>query len=104
MDQAVRKELITKQQRETLSEFQSKIDIATIEGEEWVETSPEIISHYVRSGLGKSGYFIFKNIKVCEYGKCEALKSDMSRQVGDIVHGDAHVNQVERTTPVTPFV
>lgn len=94
--------LISKEQRDTINSFFDKIHLATINEEEWVEISPEIIKHYNKQGLGRSGYFIFQGIKVCEYGKKDELQKGMSRQIDCINHGDdsGHVNQITKTRPV----
>lgn len=87
--------MIDKEQHDTINSFYDKIHKATIEDTGWVETSPEIIRHYNKSGLGKSDYFIFQGIKVCEYGKREAIQKALSRQLGSILYGDdeGKVNQ-----------
>lgn len=92
--------MITEKHHETLTEFQSNIDAAKMNGDEWVETTPEIIKYYNRNGLGKHAkYFIFHNIKVCERGQLQAIQSEMDRQLGKINFGDdeATVNQVKTT-------
>lgn len=60
--------------REMLSDFDRKVDTATIIGKEWVETSPEIIGYFNPRGLGGADYFHYKKVKVCEYGKSEAIQ------------------------------
>lgn len=95
--------LISKAEYETLNEFFGKIHRATINGEQWVETSDEIIRHYNKNGLGKAGYFHFQNIMVCPYGQKEKLIQGLSRQLGEIIYGasEAKVNLTVNTTPVT---
>lgn len=93
---------LEKQEHETINSFFDKIHRATIEGHEWVETSPEIINHYNKSGLGHSEYFIYQNVKVCEYGKSEELQKGLSRQLGEILYGkeEGKVHQGEKTRVV----
>lgn len=94
--------LITKEEHESLNTFFTKISKATLDGEEWVETSPQIIDYYNKRGLGKAEYFIYQGIKVCEYGKSERLDKEMGRQLGEILYGkdEGKVNQIESTRPV----
>jgi hypothetical protein len=102
---ALKENLITKEEAETLSEFQAKIDRAKMDGLQgddedlWVETSPAICRYYVRVGLGKAGYFHYQGVKVCEYGRSEEIKKRDAVQLGELVFGDAHVNQVTSSVP-----
>ena len=96
--------LVSKQEHETLSEFQSKVDRAKMENgfredgdpEHWVETCPQIIKYFNRQGLGKSDYFIYQGVKVTEVGKSDAIKERLAKQIGQINHGnaEAHMNQM----------
>ena len=97
--------LVTKKEHETLTEFQAKIDHALIQGDEWVETTPEIIKYYNRNGLGKhSEYFIYKNIKVCLNGQGDRIREQLETQIGNLVYGkdEARVNMPDKTTPIVP--
>lgn len=69
--------------QETYSQFKDKIDLATIRNEEWVETSPEIIQYFNPHGLNGSNYFVYKGIKVCEFGKSEEIQDKMDQ---DLAH------------------
>lgn len=89
LTQALKENLVSKEHRETINEFMDKIHQATIEGGEWVETSPEIIKHYNRGGLGKAEYFVFQGIKVCEQGKREALEEKLGKQIGQELYGSS---------------
>ena len=51
----------------------SKIMTAKGLGQEWIETSPEIIKTVMPRGLGGARYFIYQGIKVCEYGQTESI-------------------------------
>ena len=53
-----------------------KIAFAKNNGDEWIETTPEIIKHYNREGLGGAEYFIYSGVKVCEKGKLESILKD----------------------------
>lgn len=103
---ALKANLVSKEHIETLTEFQAKVDAAKMEGilgddeSIWVETSPAICKYMNRNGLGKSGYFDYQGVKVCEMGKSEEIKENLSRQLGEIVHGDATVNQITKTRHV----
>lgn len=99
--EALSANLITKEEHETINSFYDKIHEATINGVPWIETSPEIIKHYNKSGVGKSGYFIFQGIKVCEYGKSEALQKSLEKQLGQILYGDGEGVVHQGTSTVT---
>jgi hypothetical protein len=99
--EALQTNLVSKEHHDTINSFFDKIHQATIEGSEWVETTPQIIHHYNKQGLGKAEYFIFQGIKVCPYGQSERLQKELSRQLGSVLYGDqeAKVNQIYGTTP-----
>lgn len=67
--------------KETVSLFLDKVAVAQANGEEWVETTPEIIKHYNRNGLKGSKFFIFQGIKVCEYGQSEKIEDENNTQL-----------------------
>lgn len=98
--------LVSKEQVETLTEFQHKVDAAKMEGpldgddHIWVETSPAICKYFNRQGLGKSGYFDYHGIKVCETGRAEEIKKKLRVQLGELIHGDAKENMGSATRPV----
>lgn len=98
---ALSEKLITSNEHETLTEFQNKIDQATLNGDEWVETTPAIIKYFNRNGLGRSEYFIYKGIKVCVNGQSERIQNNMNKQLGQVIYGDqeAKVNQGFTTKP-----
>ena len=100
---ALEANLISEKQHETLTEFQAKVDAAKMNGEEWVETTPEIIKYYNRNGLGKhSEYFIFQNIKVCLNGQGERIRTKLGTQLGVILYGaeEGRANQGSTTKPL----
>lgn len=54
--------------------------------DEWIETTPAIIAHFMREGLGKAGFFIYQGVKICEYGMKEKLIAEHGRSWQNIVH------------------
>lgn len=74
---------------ETLTDFERKIDRARINGDEWVETSKEIVKHLNPRGLGGAKYFIFKNIKVAEKGTVDDLINEETAQETRFVPGES---------------
>lgn len=83
---------------ETLNQFYSKIHRATIEGQEWIETSKEIIDHFNKGGLGPHAeYFIFQSVKVTEFGKSQRLKEELERPLGQILYGDDEAKVIQGT-------
>lgn len=73
--------------KETISQFMDKIAIAKGNGDEWVETTPEIIHHYNRRGLGGAKYFLYDGIKVCEFGQSEKIEAEMHEPMGQRIFG-----------------
>lgn len=49
---------------------------------EWLEVEPEILKHFCRGQLPESGYYIYKNVKLCLEGKAE----EIARQEGLSCH------------------
>ena len=80
-------EAVNKEERETTMVFMDKIDRAIIEGDEWVETSPEIVGHYNKKGMGALPYFIYRGVKVCEYGKSEQIQNALDADLNRLMHG-----------------
>lgn len=58
---------------DTVSAFETRIQIAKSEGAEWIETTPEIIKYHNPNGLGRAEYFIYRGIKVAPVGQAERL-------------------------------
>ncbi len=78
-----------------VSEFMDSIAIAKTNGDEWVETSPEIIRHYNRKGMGinpltgkQNEFFLFDGIKVCPIGRIHAIEEEMDKQMNIRMHGE----------------
>ena len=78
---------IDAQEKDTTFTFMDKISQAQLGDEEWVETSPEIMAHYNRKGMGGQEYFIFQGIKVCEYGKRQSLEDKLNEDMAIRLHG-----------------
>lgn len=74
---------------ETLGQFEAKIAQAQMQHHEWVETSPEVINYHQPKGLGGSKFFIYKNIKVCEYGMVEKIEEENNMSVGEKIFGSS---------------
>lgn len=72
---------------ETVEQFEQKIAEAQREGTEWIETTPEMIAKYNRTGLGGNQYFIYKGVKVAPYGEIEAIVDREDEQLGQRIHG-----------------
>lgn len=76
---------------EKFRSFLTKIELARSSGEEWVETTQEVIDHFNPQGLSQVKptkahhnpqrnvqYFIFKGIKVCLEGKSTQLSQEIN--------------------------
>lgn len=64
-------------------------------GDGWIETTPEIIKYYNRSGLGPANYFLFEGIKVCEYGKKAECIRNENIPLAVRLHGAAVVGTID---------
>lgn len=101
--------MVSKEQHESLAEFEAKVDAAKMEAAEngdddgepiWVETSQKICDYFNRKkGMGAAGYFHYRGVQVCPHGQSEVLKEKLAVQLGTLVHGDSKVNQVTATKP-----
>lgn len=65
----------------------AKISHAKAQGDDWVETSPEVIAHYNPRGLGGARHFCFQGVLVCEHGQSEAIQKDMDTPLALKLHG-----------------
>lgn len=54
----------TTKPRETVREFELRCLAARAEGRDYVETTDDIIKHFVRGGIPNDGYFIYQGTKV----------------------------------------
>lgn len=82
-----KKEFELDDKKETISMFKDKIDNAKIVGDEYVETSEEIIKYFNPRGLNGADYFFYQGIKVCLPGKIEEIQARESRDLQDEVFG-----------------
>ena len=64
------------------ADFEASISLCKSEGIEWLETSKDVIELYQPKGLGTAGFFIYKDIKVCEHGKAADLEEELSNPSG----------------------
>ncbi len=64
-----------------------KIALAKANGDESIETTPEIISHYNRGGLNGAKFFIYSGIKVFPVGEQESIEAEMDEPVANKIHG-----------------
>jgi hypothetical protein len=72
-----------------MSVFQELIAVAKANGQEWVETTPEIIKILQPRGMGPVNYFIYHGVKVCEIGKREEITDELSTPMGKKIHGES---------------
>lgn len=77
-----------------MSQFNAVVDVAKLQGQEWVETTADIIKHFQPHGMGGQEYFCYKGIKICEGipgkpgEKSAALEEKLEMQMGALVHGE----------------
>jgi hypothetical protein len=73
---------------ETLSEFKAKLDHAKMNGDEWVETTRQIIDYYNRRSPVPQGWFyVHEGIRVCEQGHREKILEKENEQMDKRLHG-----------------
>jgi hypothetical protein len=77
--------------QETMHEFMSKIATAKAVGDEWVETTPEIIKTIQPRGLGGAKFFCYQGVKVCEIGKIEEIEHECSIPQHIRMHPDENI-------------
>lgn len=66
---------------ESLGDFRTRIDHAKLTGEQWVETSQQIIDFFMKKkSLGDAGYFIYDGIFVCPTGTTEECQRRMEQR------------------------
>lgn len=92
--------------KHTLYDFKDLVSQAKLDGEEWVETTAEIIKHFNPQGLKGGKYFIYDGVKVCEMGTQEAAQAyndrDLQRDIfgpkeGINLVGNHHLHPGEST-------
>lgn len=79
---------------ETVNEFLNKIAVAQGAGEESVETTPEIIAHFNKRGLGinpltgkPNRHFVYNGIKVYPNGERDQIEAEQDEPLGQRMHG-----------------
>ncbi len=72
---------------ETPADFLAKIAHAQSNQVPWVETTPEIIKHFMPGGLQGVDYFIYHGIKVCEHGKSQEIMDKEAIPMNQRIHG-----------------
>lgn len=61
---------------DTPNDLLSKIAVAQANGDEWVETTLEVMNHFNRRGLKGVKYFVMDGVKVCQYGDVDRLVAE----------------------------
>ncbi len=56
-------------------------------GDEFVETTSEIINYFNRSGLNGKLYYIHEGIKVCEHGMIDKIMAKEALSMDQVLHG-----------------
>jgi hypothetical protein len=72
----------------------SKIATAKAIGQEWVETTPEIIATLQPKGLGGAKYFIYNGVKVCEMGKIDEIETECNTPLHERIHPTEHMKVI----------
>lgn len=72
---------------ETPDDLMRKVTLAKAERKEYVETTPEVIQHFNRTGLNGAEYFILHGIKVFPYGKTDQILEKENEYIGRRLHG-----------------
>lgn len=75
--------------KETVHTFLDKISLAKSQGDDSIETTDAIITHYNRAGLNGGKYFIFQGIKVYPKGQTDAIEAEERQQMGQKLHGSS---------------
>lgn len=77
--------------KETVNGFLDKVACAKLAGDEWVETTQDVIRHFNRNGMNGAKFFIYNGLKVCEFGKIEEIEAEMNEPVGRKIHGSSEL-------------
>lgn len=67
---------------ETVNSFLDKVAVAQTQGQEWVETTPEVFKHFMRNDPN-SKFFHYGNpsVKVCRIGDRAGIEKDFTKTV-----------------------
>lgn len=88
--------------REMLSEFNGRVEAAQQLGEEWLETTPEVIAFIMRKGMGTRPdgkpalHFDYKGIHICERGKLDEAMRVFEEDCNTTAHGPSEGKRVEK--------
>lgn len=76
---------------EKKAQLESDVAAAQVLGEQWVETSLDLIKYLNPQGLGKERYFTYRNIQVCEEGKRAEIEKELSERgnTEQLLHGSS---------------
>ena len=69
------------------NEFENRIARAQLNGEAWVETTPNILQLFNRNGLNGAKYFVYKGVKVCLQGEAEQIEKDEALTIEERTFG-----------------
>lgn len=72
-----------------MSDFIEKHSAAQATGQEWVETSADIIKILQPRGMSGKDYFCYKGVKVCVYGMSDKITEEESKTIHDRMHPDS---------------
>jgi hypothetical protein len=77
----------SKSHEETVNDFEIKISRAQTSGDEWVETSAEIMKYMLKCPVSDDDFFHYKGVKVCAFGKRDEIEKKHAEQLGKRLHG-----------------
>lgn len=89
-----------------LSSFLGRVAVAKSLGDEWVETTAEVIRHFNPRGLGinpltrkENRYFLYDGVKVCEAGQIDEIEEEINVPQAVRMHGDKEAIVEATSTP-----
>lgn len=74
-------------QDERIIDFMNRVEI-TRGHDDIIETTQNIINHFVPKGLGNALHFDYKGVKVCLVGTREALERKLEETIEEKMHGN----------------
>lgn len=74
---------------ETLATFEARISEAQMAGDEWIETTDEILKFFNRKGMNGAKYFVYKGIKVCLKGEREEIEKECDEPLSRKLFGSS---------------
>lgn len=80
---------VTPKFSENIGEFENRIAMSALNGEDSLETSKEIMAIINRKWQGLNGarFCVYKGIKVFPIGEREEIEEEMDRSIGEMLHG-----------------